>query len=42
MAEAGDIRIDGNRQISAPEGWRTGMAVLDSRARAELLRAATI
>ena len=42
MADAGEIRLDGNRQISAQEGWRTGMAVLDSRARAELLRAATI
>ena len=41
-AETGtDIRFDRGRRVKLHEDWRTGIRVIDGRARAELLRAAT-
>ena len=36
-----DIRFDRGRRVRMHEDWRTGLSVMESRARAELLRAAT-
>jgi hypothetical protein len=40
-AEPPDIRFDRGRRVRLHEDWRTGATVIESRARAELLRAAT-
>ena len=39
--DGGDIRFDRGRRVKMNEDWRTGLAVMESRTRAELLRAAT-
>jgi hypothetical protein len=39
--DARDLRFDRWRRVKLHEDWRTGLAVMDDRARAELLRAAT-
>ena len=36
-----DLRFDRGRRVKLHEDWRTGLKVMESRARAELLRAAT-
>ena len=41
MAASADIRFDRGRRVHLHEDWRTGARLLDSHARAELLRAAT-
>lgn len=38
---ATDVRFDRGRRVRLHEDWRTGATLLDSRARSELLRAAT-
>ena len=40
-SEGADLRYDRGRRVKLNEDWRTGLTVLESRARAELLRAAT-
>ena len=40
-AESPDIRFDRGRRVRLREDWHTGATVIESRARAELLRAAT-
>ena len=37
-----DIRFDRGRRVRVREDWRTGLTVLESRSRAELLRAVTL
>ena len=39
--ENSDVRYDRGRRVKLNEDWRTGLTVMESRARAELLRAAT-
>jgi hypothetical protein len=39
--EGNDIRFDRGRRVKMNEDWRTGLTVMEGRARAELLRAAT-
>lgn len=39
--EAAAIRFDRGRRVKLHEDWRTGLAVVDGRVRAELIRAAT-
>ena len=41
MPVGNDIRFDRGRRVRLHEDWRTGATLLDSHARAELLRAAT-
>jgi hypothetical protein len=41
MPASADIRFDRGRRVRLHEDWRTGATLLDSHARAELLRAAT-
>ncbi len=40
-ADSSDIRFDRGRRVKLHEDWRTGLTVMENRARAELLRAAT-
>lgn len=40
VAEAHEIRFDRGRRVKLHEDWRTGVSVMDRRARAELIRAA--
>jgi hypothetical protein len=40
-ADGGDIRFDRGRRVRMNEDWRSGLTVMENRARAELLRAAT-
>lgn len=40
-AETHEIRFDRGRRVKLHEDWRTGLSVMDGRARAELIRAAT-
>ncbi|MFL5120527.1 MAG: hypothetical protein ACJ8C8_08700 [Microvirga sp.] len=40
-AATSDIRFDRGRRVRLHEDWRTGLTVLENRARSELLRAAT-
>jgi hypothetical protein len=40
-ADSRDLRFDRGRRVRLREDWRTGLTVLETRARAELLRAAT-
>ena len=40
-ADPGDIRFDRGRRVRMNEDWRTGLTVMEGRARAELLRAVT-
>jgi hypothetical protein len=40
-ADSRDLRFDRGRRVRLHEDWRTGLTVLETRARAELLRAAT-
>ena len=40
-AGSNEVRFDRGRRVRLHEDWRTGLTVMESRARAELLRAAT-